>query len=356
MTESSLPIAASLLFVAAGCASGGGGNPDRGELDAIARNVGVPGAARAHSEPAGTATEEVPAESEPAEPGRAAPREARDVGATAASDGELAIAWVGGEPLDVRDFVARAWLRSAPEMRMLLDQLVVERLTMLEGERLGLRVDSDLVDRRVAEAHQALVDRLAEEGGERSVEEHVTEVLGLDLPFWHRQLRRETLAQLVAERVVRAWSLEQGHALARVAEFETEEQVAAVQAGLAAGRSFEDLARAQGVGPSADEGGSVVLLAKSESSPLARLAWQTEVGAVGGPLRDGTRSVYLRVERRSDAIEGGWRDVGERVEASLVELPVDTFEFIQWRARIAGRYSVDLQPFRELVGAPGSGQ
>ena len=105
--------------------------------------------------------------------------------------------------------------------------------------------------------------------------------------------------------------------------------------------------------PTAAQGGTVMTVVRSESSELARLAFSTEVGEVGGPLVQGGRFLLVRPEKRLEPVEGSWAEVAAAVEASLREQPIDSdrLEYAQWRTAMIRRYPIDLSPFLDLVGS-----
>ncbi|HUR26613.1 MAG TPA: hypothetical protein VM509_00385, partial [Planctomycetota bacterium] len=123
-----------------------------------------------------------------------------------APDPDLAIAFVSGEPIDVRSFLSRTWMRSSDVSREILDRLVVERVALLEAERQEIAVSPTMVDERLEAAWKALGDSLERQGRGVSIAQHLRTELGIDAEYSRRQLRHWSIAQLIAERVVRIWS------------------------------------------------------------------------------------------------------------------------------------------------------
>jgi hypothetical protein len=253
---------------------------------------------------------------------------------------------VGGGPIPVEDFLARLWVRSGDTARSVLEQLVLAELARREAARLGLAVDAAAVQALVDEGEAALLERLAESGSPvRTLDEHVRRGLGMDPGFYRRMLRDDAVVQLVAERCVRAHTL--GSERVRTLVLDVEGQAAnEVGRALAAGESLEAVAARHG-------GAEELTVLRAEGNDLARLAFATELGQLGGPLLREGHSVWLLPRERLEGREGGWAELGPEVEASLEATPVGDREFVQWRHRRVGRYSVDLSPFLELVGDPG---
>lgn len=272
-------------------------------------------------------------------------------GAQAAADPDLSIAFVSGEPIDVRSFLARVWMRSSDVSREVLDRLVVERLALLEAERQEIAVSQVRVDERVEAAWKALGDSLERQGKGISIAKHLQAELGVDTDYYRKQLRREAIAQLVAERVVRAWGAGRERRVVRLVELADKASLDSFNAGLAAGRDFESLARELHSHRDKEPDGVQITLVKNENAELARVAFSTPEGAIAGPLAaDEGRQLMLRVEKLLPALTGSWKDNAAAIEKSLEDQPVDDLEFVQWRSEMVKSYSVDLEPFFRLIG------
>jgi hypothetical protein len=277
------------------------------------------------------------------EPAEAQPVEAASPQGSDAAQG--LVATVAGRPVGVRDLLARLWLRDGERARELLDHLVIERLCELEAERLGLAIRAATVDERVARAEETLRKRLRDAGSPLGLDEHVQKVLGLEPDFYRRQLRHEAISQVLAERCVRVWAMEEARRCVRVFEAEGEALARQIEQELAAGADFAALAaHAKAEKP------AQLVLARAEASPLARLAFATEVGRCAGPLAEEGRYLFLSVDSELPPLRGEWSAIGAAVEASLAETPVAEVEFMQWRAAMARRYPVDLSPFFAAIG------
>ncbi len=273
------------------------------------------------------------------------------VAAPLAGDPDLAIALVSGEPIDVRSFLARIWLRSSDVSREILDRLVVERLALLEAERQEIAVSQTKVDERLEAAWKALGDSLERQGRGISIAKHLQTELGVDTEYYRRQLRREAIAQLVAERVVRAWACGRERCVVRLVELVDQQAMDAFNVGLAAGRDFDSLAKELHRYREKEPGGALITLIRNENAELSRIAFKTPVGQVAGPLAaDDGKHLMLRVDKLLPALTGNWKDNAATIEKSLLEDPVDDLEFVQWRAEMVKSYSVDLDPFFHLIG------
>ena len=264
---------------------------------------------------------------------------------------DMPIALVAGEPIDVRSFLARTWIRSSDVSREILDRLVVERLALLEAERQEIAVSQTRVDERLETAWKALGESLERQGKGVSIAEHLRRELGVDSEYYRRQLRREAIAQLVAERVVRKWACSRDRCIVTIVELADQAAVDAFSAGLASGRDFTSLAKELHRHREKEPEGARLTLIKSDDAELSQVAFSTPEGKVGGPLKaDGDRRLMLRVESKIAPLSGDWKDIGPEIEKGLVEAPVNDFEYMQWRTELMKSYPVDLEPFFRLIG------
>ena len=261
---------------------------------------------------------------------------------------------VRGREIRADEFLARLWMRDNGAAREVLEQLVMAELAVLEAARLGLELDPGEVRSLVESSQAALASRLSRLDPPLTVDEHVRRNLGVDPRFYRRQVERDAVVQLVAERCVRAHTLTSPRVRVRILDLD-DAGVAQARAALEAGESFASIAERFG-------GAEGLTLVRSESNDLARLAFATEPGEVGGPMvRDG-HHVLLEVEAFLEPLgpagadaegAGSWPAIAAQVEASLARDPVGDREFVQWRHRMVERYAVDLSPLGALVGDPG---
>lgn len=265
----------------------------------------------------------------------------------------LVIGSVGGEPIEAQALLERLWMRDS---RSVLDQfefLVFSRIALFEADRLGVRVSPTQVDLVVQRTIAAVTARLEKTAPGLSLDQFVGRVLELDRPTYDRKVRTDAVLQLLTERCVRAWFLETPRRELDLIEFADDAQLAAGEAALAAGTPFEEVARLHGLPEDADAGGLHMTLARNEESDLARLAFATPLGEVGGPIQRDGHYLLVRPVRDAQVVEGRWDEVAPRVEQSLADEPLDsqptTKEYEQWRTAMSRRYPLDLKPFLELV-------
>lgn len=257
---------------------------------------------------------------------------------------------VAGQPLYASELL-QAWLqRDSREVSRYLDKLVLDRLVVAESKRLGIVLSKESVREAIAQAQDLLKETIAENGG-GSVEDFIRSRMGLDPALYMQRMEASKVTDLLASRCVRSFLLENERAAARMIVVQSREAADLVQAGMARGQDFASLAKEHSADPSAKDGGRIPDLVRSQSA-ISRLAFTTEVGEVGGPLMEGGRWIFLRVDGREPARSGGWEAFGAEVEATLAERPIDDLEFLQWQASVSSRYEVDTTPFLELVGEP----
>jgi hypothetical protein len=118
------------------------------------------------------------------------------------------------------------------------------------------------------------------------------------------------------------------------------------------GADFAALAREHSTDETATSGGLVPFVVREERSPLARIAFATPVGEIGGPVWVGGHGFLVRVESERSPWLGTGASLAEAVAASLAEHPVTDAEFIHWKVEMESVYPVDLEPLRRLLGAP----
>lgn len=260
------------------------------------------------------------------------------------------LARVAGAPVTSGDLFARLLHRESPTVFDTLDRMVTARLALLEAGRLGVVLDPAAVDREVA-ADMASMRSVLEKAG-LETERYLREELGLDPGRYFDLMRDEVVERMMTERVMRAWILAQPRVVLRVIATEDEAACAAAKARIEAGESFADVASDVSIDPSALEGGRLPPMVRSEYSPISRLAFQTPVGELGGPMGMDRGFVLIQPVEVLPAETGGWAVVGERVEADLEATPPVDAEYWQWRAAMGRRYEVDMTPLLELAGEP----
>jgi len=263
---------------------------------------------------------------------------------------DTAVAYVAGDPIDVRELLAHWAHRDSRSVFDFTDRLVTGRLALAEANRLGVKLDPQQVDERVNETRTALAGML--EGSGVDVDRYLMEKLGLDPTRYFELVRDETVMQLMSERAVRAWTLGSEHAEVAVIVVATKEEAEAAVGRLNAGEVFEEVARALSMDPSAENGGLLPPVVKSEMSVLSRLAFRTKIGEWGGPIAEGGSQILIKVKKHTKALEGAWDVVGPSVEADLSTRPVEDPEYWQWRGAMGRRYKIDMRPLFRLLGEP----
>jgi hypothetical protein len=264
------------------------------------------------------------------------------------------LGWIAGQPLQAEELLLEWGDAASRELWLVLDKLVASRLALAEAERLGIRIAPEAVEARYTQERGKLEEQLArdakERGKERTLEEFIQRQLGFDAQRYLERVRRATIRQMLAERAVRAASLAEESVALRLIVAATD-QVESVRTALASGRDFADVARELSVDDSKKSGGLVPFVVAEERSPLARLAFQTKVGDVAGPLPAADHQFWIRVEERRTPIEGNWDGIEAKVEETLAQFPVGDAEFVHWKLAMERRYPIDLGPLWSLIGA-----
>ena len=259
------------------------------------------------------------------------------------------IARVAGKDIDVSELL-NLWLhQDSLQVLESLDHLVLGRLVLAEAGRLGVQIDPEKSEKAYQDAVAAIEKTLTAKHPGVTLDRYVDEALGLDPVRYREYLRDESLRGLLAERVVRTWVLESERAEIRVIVVKSEEDSRKVTDALAAGEAFADVAKRLSADGSAKDGGSVPPVVKGDT-PIARLAFQTDVGKVGGPQYEKSTWLFVKVEGRPDPLKGDWKDVSAAVEKSLAERSVADLEVSQWKPAMVARYGVDVSPLLEMAG------
>lgn len=256
---------------------------------------------------------------------------------------------VGGEPLDVGEFLRRLWIHDGATSRDIVEQMVFARMVLFEASRLGVELAPAAVDSALAKAVAALEKRLSDKGSKLTLDEHIERNLEVEPALYRASMRNDAIVSLLAERCVRAWEFESGLARVRISEFRERAKLDTALSELAAGKPFEAVAAAHGLGEDEKAGYTRVPVVRAESQELSRVAFATEIGAVGGPLEQSGAWLLFKVDARDEGSDVRWGEDGARIEASLERDPLQNIEYVQWRAAMTRRYQLDLAPFLETV-------
>ncbi len=276
----------------------------------------------------------------------AAPAEPATVQASACT-----VASVAGAAIGADELLERLWLRAPDGVRQELEQLVEARFVLAEALRLRIDVRPAEVEEEVGRTYAAIQEEMRERDVTLSVEEYVRRAIGVDPAFYNRLVRRQSITHLLAQRAIRIWSMSKERAEVSVLEVEDRVDADRIRAELDEGRSFDELSAELTAGDEPGGKRTRLQVVRSAQSALARVAFATHLGQVGGPLEEGGRLMFVAVEARHDPVEGDWEELGDRVQASLVRSPVQNPEYWQWKIAMQERYRVDRDPFLDLIGA-----
>ena len=261
------------------------------------------------------------------------------------------LGWVAGTPVTAEDLLVEWSDVSSKEVWLLLDRLVATRLALAESSRLGIRLEPEEVEQETGETRTKLAQEVAKKWPDLTLEQYITRELGFDPERYLDRVRRATIRQMLAERAVRANSLQSATVAVRLIVVPDQTEMEKIQAALQGGADFATLAREHSVDDTASAGGLVPFVVEQEHSPLARLAFQTPPGELGGPLPTADHVFLIRVEEKRTPLEGDWGEIRAAVEASLAEHPVQDSEFLHWKLAMEERYPIDMRRLIDLLGA-----
>jgi hypothetical protein len=263
------------------------------------------------------------------------------------------IGLVGGRPVLASELL-ESWLqRDSIGLKSAYNVIVSGRLAQLEATRLGLRIPPALV----AEATAANLDRLARslvgpDADGEALDGFLRERMDLDPTRYRDRMRADTIRELITERTVRAWTLSNEYARVRLLVLEDSPEVERALADLGAGADFVQLIRSRGLDADGMVDGLVPFMLRNERAPLSRLAFETPVGQVGGPIELAEAQVLLLVEARPDPLAGDWDAVGLAVEGSLLDDPVSDEEWLAWQVAMDRRWGIDVAPLYDFLNEP----
>ncbi len=263
-----------------------------------------------------------------------------------------ALAWAGNRAVTVGDLL-ELWLqRDSPGLWAQLNLLLASELARLEAERLGFELSPAEVEQRYGRNLAGIEAQWRRVYPELGFDRVLRDVLEVDPARYRQRLRDETVRELVTERVVRAHSLGQRRARARLIAVETRAEALDLKARAEAGEDFSAMAAAHSLDPSREVGGRLPWLPEDPASPLARAVFGAAPGAVAGPLTLGGREILIAVDGFLEAEDTQGADLFERVRRSLRDEPVSEGEFVAWQVAVQERHPVDLAPLYRLLGEP----
>ena len=272
----------------------------------------------------------------------------RGVDATPEDIANYAIGSVANRKIPLSDLVAKWIWREPARVRAILDDIVLSRIIVFEAAAMQIELPDGAIKKSV-EARLQRLEAESKAAGSPSLEAYIQEALGMDPAVFMKYAQEEAAIDLLAPRCVRSWLLSSDHREIRAITVETKEQVDQVQARLAQGEPFAEVAKDLSIDSSKEDGGRLPPVVRGSDLVLTRTAFAAEVGEVSGPIKDRDELLFVLVEAAPKPLEGMWADIGEEVEASLKIRDIEDPEFWQWKAQMLGRYDVNMEPFLDLV-------
>jgi len=268
-----------------------------------------------------------------------------------AAGGPVVIARVAGEAIEVTELLKQWMHGDSVGLFQQVNRLIAGRLLALEVARLSIVPEETVIEQRYKEAVADIEKTLQQKYPGITLDKFVDSRLGLD-PLKYREVVRDDARRgWCAQRCVRSFVLQSEHANVRLIALKSEDDLKLAQADLAAGKAFEEVAKARSADSSAKDGGRIAPVIKGDS-PMGKLAFNTPVGAVGGPEYQQGAWLLVKVESRPKPLEGAWKDISAEVEKSLLEGDIDDIEYKQWETAMQKRYQIDLSPILRLCGEP----
>ena len=264
---------------------------------------------------------------------------------------EKPLGWIAGKPLEAEELLLEWGDLASRELWLVLDKIVAARLGLAEAERLGIRLAPESVEQRYTAEREKLAKKIARGDEPGDVEKFIADELGFDPKRYLERVRRATIRQMLVERAVRAASLADESVALRLIVVVSDESQKAVTEALASGRDFAEVAREHSVDDSKKSGGLVPFVVQDPRSPLSRLAFQTGVGEVAGPMPISDHQFWIKIEEKRAPMTGNWAAIENEIEESLAKNPIGDAEFVHWKITMEGRYPIDFGPLWSLIGA-----
>lgn len=263
------------------------------------------------------------------------------------------LGWVAGAPLTATDLVLEWHGVASQEVFLVLEKLISTRLVLAEAQRLGIKLTPEEVELRFTQERARFAKQVAETDPEVSVENYIRSSFGMQPTTYFSRLRTSTIRQMLAERVVRAYTLGNEWTRVRMIVVASEAEAEEASAQLAAGADFAGLAREISLDDTSADGGLVPFLLRQEGSALSVAAFAARPGELVGPIPFSGHQVLMRIEERRPPLAGDWNALGLATEASLREYTVRDGEFVNWKLNMERRYPIDVEPLKQLLGIDG---
>ena len=302
----------------------------------------------------------------------AAPGAASSTSASAASSEEvidMVVASVAGKPITLNDLAARlspprhldiATASRDPEVRAVLDTIILEQLIQAESQARRIAVSNDEIERYLDEVAER--NQLTREGFEKALESE-----GRSLTQYKSQIQTEILRSRIANNYLKGGvtvsaeeidtyleehpELKQSGArigLSQIAissENRDHDQLAArvaeVRAALDRGTPFSQVAIEFSDGPHAREGGSLGILSESDLSPaIFEAVFPLKAGEVSSDVRTPEGIQIFRVDERivPESAEDGAREAARQ---ALYRQKLDSGMQGFFESELYKRYGVD---------------
>lgn len=225
-------------------------------------------------------------------------------------------------------------------------KLVHDEIVRLEAKRLDVAVRGEEVDAGVREALETLRKQVdLEYAGKKTLDRFLQDDLRTTLAAYETQLRRFVLSRALFERALRLEQMREDRVVCRVLSVASREKAEELLAKLREGADFEAIARQESLAPNREQGGKMPPFGSDYEHPIAKLAFETSLGALGGPVeekRPGGESWFhvLRVIEKIPARALDAAASEAEIRKSLADRPIEDWEYAVWMKRMEKRYGV----------------
>jgi len=260
--------------------------------------------------------------------------------------GDRVLASVDDRQIMTSDMYEFFFLEKPMWTRDVLENLVLKALVRKEAARQGIRVKSEDVDQLLMELLENQRGMIAMNIDENlSLEEYVSSWYGMDMDSYHDLLRHTAVFHLLLKRCVRLGELQVRRLKLGIIIVKDLDKAMDIRKKLLNGASFKVLARENSIDPSRAIGGVLPPLPADMDYMIVKEGLKLGVGEVSevDDATLGKEKVYrvIKLIEIVEPVRGSYKELGEDVEASLVEQPVVIPDVVRyWRESLEGRYDV----------------
>jgi hypothetical protein len=251
---------------------------------------------------------------------------------------------VGGERITFSEIARYIQRREPDTFARNVNRMVMERVTLVEADDLGITVPERILTRETERRMRAWEKRVRETSKRETGEEiepalWLQRTADLSVGEFKEQLKEAARIELVQDRLVRYEQLTSRSVSVSMVVVEGEDKAAAVASGLKGGAAFASVAEKHLRDPSAGKDGRIpfpLLELDVLDEKVRQALFAAEPGATLGPFAAGDGGYYqvFRLEAKAPGRESSYQELKLEIARDLEKRPVAVGEYVRWRRRI----------------------